>query len=128
MASEHRTLLEDIVEVGETLVGGRVRWKEGAENHQGKSISKVSVIGAVQRGGRVYAEVAKNRTGRDIVEFINRVSSISETTLITDQFPAYKKILATVMEHLIISHTERYVDGMVHTNTTEGFWSQLKRA
>ena len=127
MASEDHTLLEDIVEVDETFLGGRVRWKEGAESYQGNPINKVTVLGAVQRGGRVYAEVAQGRTGRDIMEFINRVSNISETTLISDQFPAYK-IMDRVMEHLTISHAERFVDGMVHTNTIEGFWSQLKRA
>ena len=27
-----------------------------------------------------------------------------------------------------INHSERYADGLVHTNTIEGFWSLLKRA
>ena len=59
MASEGQTLLEDIVEVDETHLGGRVRWKEmeGAKRYQGNPINKVAVIGAVRRGGRVYAEV-----------------------------------------------------------------------
>ena len=55
------------------------------------------------------------------------MSNISETTLITDQFSEYK-IMATVMEQLTISHTGRFVEGVEHTNTIEGSWSQLNRA
>ena len=128
MASEEQALLRDIIEVDETYVGGRVRWKEGDKtDHRGRGTNKVTVIGAVQRGGSVYAEVAEGVTGRDVMEFIKRVSDVSETTLITDQFPSYR-IMDTIMRHLTISHSTRYVEGAVHTNTIEGFWSQLKRA
>ncbi len=128
MASEERELLQDIIEVDETYVGGRVRWKEGdTTEYRGRGVNKVTVIGAVQRGGDVHAEVTEGVTGRDVMEFINRVSDVTTTTLITDQFPAYR-IMDTIMRHLTISHSTRYVDGMVHTNTIEGFWSQLMRA
>src|SRR4029077_19898205 len=30
--------------------------------------------------------------------------------------------------HRVVNHTERYVDGNVHTNNLENFWSLLKRA
>ena len=30
--------------------------------------------------------------------------------------------------HAAINHQKAYVDGMIHTNTIEGFWSLLKRA
>lgn len=32
------------------------------------------------------------------------------------------------MKYQIVNHQEQYVDGDVHTNTIEGFWSLLKRA
>ncbi|MCY4436538.1 MAG: transposase [Chloroflexi bacterium] len=32
------------------------------------------------------------------------------------------------MRHLRINHSKQYVDGEVHTNTIEGFWSLVKRA
>ena len=32
------------------------------------------------------------------------------------------------MNHTIINHQEQFVDGDIHTNTIEGFWSLLKRA
>ena len=32
------------------------------------------------------------------------------------------------MKHSVIKHAAQYVDGLIHTNTVEGFWSLLKRA
>ena len=33
-----------------------------------------------------------------------------------------------MMNHAVIQHTLQYVDGLIHTNTIEGFWGLLKRA
>ena len=49
------------------------------------------------------------------------------TLLITDEFRGYSDI-AKKVHHAVIEHSARYVDGLVHTNTIEGFWSLLKRA
>ena len=36
--------------------------------------------------------------------------------------------LSTQYQHFVIKHGEgRYVDGIIHTNTIEGFWSHFKR-
>ena len=32
------------------------------------------------------------------------------------------------LPHFVIDHAVQYVDGLIHTNTIEGFWSLLKRA
>lgn len=45
----------------------------------------------------------------------------------TDQFRGYKEA-GKEMKHNVINHQEQFVDGNVHTNTIEGFWSLLKRA
>ncbi len=45
----------------------------------------------------------------------------------TDEYKAYLT-LGKEMKHHIIDHQEQFVDGDVHTNTIEGFWSLLKRA
>ena len=47
--------------------------------------------------------------------------------LVSDAYAAYNSVGA-VMRHAVINHAEAYVDGAVHTNTIEGFWSGLKRA
>ena len=45
----------------------------------------------------------------------------------TDEYHAYHAI-GREMKYHIVNHQEQYVDGDVHTNTIEGFWSLLKRA
>jgi len=44
----------------------------------------------------------------------------------TDDFMSYLG-LPSDYEHKVIDHAERYVDGRVHTNGLENFWSLLKR-
>jgi hypothetical protein len=47
--------------------------------------------------------------------------------LFTDTFGAYKG-LESEFAHQIVDHALRYVDGRVHTNGLENFWSCLKRS
>lgn len=44
----------------------------------------------------------------------------------TDNAVAYDK-LRTDYVHGVVNHAERYVDGRIHTNGLENFWSLLKR-
>lgn len=46
--------------------------------------------------------------------------------LITNQFPAYRRT-QDWMPHETIDHSKPYVQGLIHTNTIEGFWLLLKR-
>jgi len=81
----------------------------------------------VERGGKVYAKVVANRKKQTIKDAIFPVIE-KGTILHTDEFPAY--IYATKdaeFEHHVINHLEKYVDGNVHTNGIENFWSCLKR-
>src|SRR5262249_20883554 len=48
------------------------------------------------------------------------------STLNTDAFQSYTGLVADYM-HRVIDHAEAYVDGTVHTNGCENFWSLLKR-
>jgi hypothetical protein len=45
----------------------------------------------------------------------------------TDELLSYDA-LDSDYAHKVINHAERYVDGNVHTNRMENFWSLLKRA
>lgn len=118
------------VEVDETYIGGKARNMHAKERRR-KNVkdigAKAMVMGAVERGGKVYAKVVANRKKETIKDAIFPV--IQEGTEIhTDEFPAYK--FATkdaAFEHQVVNHLERYVDGNVHTNGIENFWSCLKR-
>ena len=44
----------------------------------------------------------------------------------TDELPSYNKLSSDYL-HQFIDHAEHYVNGKVHTNGMENFWSLLKR-
>ena len=124
-------VLQGIIEADETYIGGKPRKENKKEDRKsakrGRGTSKTAVIGAVERGGQVVAEVAKGLTGRAILEFIRRVVNVKESELMTDEYHAYNA-LSGQLKHHVINHQEQYMDGDKHTNTIEGFWSLLKRA
>ena len=47
--------------------------------------------------------------------------------IITDDFPSYKYALADKFAHDVINHVEGYVNGQIHTNGIENYWSLFKR-
>lgn len=101
------------------------RWKEegGASGPLG---GKTGVMGFRQRGGDVAVTVIGTRDGSELRrEVRKRVKP--DATVITDELGSYKG-LDEHYQHLVINHTEKYVDGQVHTNGMENFWSLLKRS
>ena len=124
-------VLQGIIEADETYIGGKPRKENKKEDREpakrGRGTSKTAVIGAVERGGQVVAEVAKGLTGRAILEFIQRVVNVKESELMTDEYHAYNA-LSSQPKHHVINHQEQYVDGDKHTNTIEDFWFLLKWA
>ena len=131
MAKKGGALLQGIIEVDETYIGGKPRKKNKREDDEphkrGRGTEKTAIIGAVQRGGRVVAQVAHNLTGRTILEFIRSAVNLKNSELITDEYQAYNAI-GKEMKHAVINHKVQFAEGDVHTNTIEGFWSLLKRA
>ena len=124
-------LLQGIIEADEIYIGGKPR-KENKQadrepQKRGRGTDKTPVIGVVERGGKVIAEVAEKLTGRRVLEFIKKAVKVEDSELMTDEFHAYREI-GRQMKHHVVNHSEQFVDGDVHTNTIEGFWSLLKRA
>ncbi|WP_162238641.1 IS1595 family transposase [Methylobacterium sp. Leaf102] len=133
-ADESR-LLYGIVEADETYVGGKPRKGNNRDEDgdkpakRGRGTSKVPVIGAVERGGRVVARVAEpgDLSAKGISRFMKRFVDPAGTVLITDEYAGYNRIAETML-HSVIKHARCYVEGEVHTNTIEGFWASVKRA
>jgi transposase-like protein len=126
-------LLHGIVEADEVYIGGkprkRNRRKDDKPNKRGRGTKKIPVVGVVQRGGRVVAKPAKpgDLSTKGLFKFISRFVDLSGTVLITDEFSGYNK-MSSVTKHAVIKHASAYAEGIVHTNTIEGFWSLVKRA
>lgn len=130
---DQERLLHGIVEADETYVGGKPRKgnkrDDDKPSKRGRGTSKVPVIGAVERGGRVVAMVANpgDLSQKGIGKFLARHVDCSGTVLITDEYSGYGRVSETML-HAVITHAESYADGQIHTNSIEGFWSLVKRA
>lgn len=131
MAKKNSVLLKGIIEADETYIGGKPRKRNKRADDElskrGRGTKKDTVIGVVERGDKVIADVVSDLTGQTILNFIQKHVNMLESELMTDEFRSYQQV-GHQMKHSIINHKEQYVDGDVHTNTIEGFWSLLKRA
>jgi transposase-like protein len=130
---EQAKLLHGIVEADETYIGGKPRKgnqrKDDKPSKRGAGTLKTSVVGVVERGGRVIARAVKRRqvSGPGLAKFLSEFIDKSGSLLMTDEFTGYR-LIGRQMAHATINHGERYADGLTHTNTIEGFWSLVKRA
>jgi len=117
------------VEIDETFIGGKARNMHKSRRQKmtsiGKLASKTAVMGMLERGGKVKTQVLGQRVGKQMKEIIED-SVMPGTWIMTDEFPGYHG-LNSEYTHLVINHLERYVQGNVHTQGIENFWSLLKR-
>lgn len=118
------------VEIDETFIGGKARnmhkSRRARMKQTGKWAAKTVVMGMLQRGGKIKAEVLPAKRDGAIMQEIVRENVVTGSWLMTDEFGGYKG-LASDYTHLVINHLERYVQGNVHTQGIENFWSLLKR-
>lgn len=127
--SEQRGLLQGLVEMDETYVGGKPRpGASGKPPKRGRGTKKTPVVGMIERGGRVKAGVAKNDalTAPKLSALVRRNVDIANAILITDEYKGYLGI-KSFMPHETVVHSEWYVEGFRHTNNMESFWALLKR-
>ena len=116
------------VEVDETFIGGAARFM-----HQNRRIrvergtgDKTTVLGMLKRGGEIRAEVIPNRRRHHIEREIARHVE-EDSNVYTDNLASYHELKRRNLYHKVVDHAECYVNGRVHTNTPENFWSILKR-
>jgi len=123
-------LLSGIVEADEAYIGGKPRKGNRRDDDKpakrGRGTDKLPIVGVVERGGRVVAEPSPKVNAASLSAFLAR-NIDRGSLLITDAFSGYRR-MGEVVRHAVIDHSRMYVDGLVHTNTIEGFWSLLKRA
>jgi len=117
------------VEVDETFIGGKARNMHIDKRERritgtgGKD--KTVVFGALARGGKVRTVVIADRKKSGLQSQVKEHVEAG-SALYSDALKSYDG-LAQEYAHQVIDHAERYVDGQVHTNGLENFWSLLKR-
>jgi hypothetical protein len=118
-------LLQGVVEVDETFVGGK-----GFRCSQMRR--KTPVVALIERGGNMQARVVSNVTQHNLGKVINECVS-KRSVLNTDEHDAYNRVGKEFKEHQTVVHSKdeysrRNADGSVSgINSCESFFSLLKR-
>jgi transposase-like protein/predicted RNA-binding Zn-ribbon protein involved in translation (DUF1610 family) len=111
------------VEVDETYVGGHRPGKGGRG-----ALGKTKVFGMLERKGNIMTRVVPNMKAHTLGTIIDE--KIDKGTMISsDEFMSYKDLKENGYQHGTVNHSvKQYVNGIHHTNSLEGFWSQIKRS
>jgi transposase-like protein/IS1 family transposase len=127
MADEDDTPLTGIVEVDETSIEGKPRYRQGrSEAALYRERSRATVFAAVERKGRVRATVLESRRGPALKEQV--IEWVAPAAIVmTDEWPAYSGLDQHFADHSRVRHSTReYAFGSTNTNTVEGFFGNLK--
>lgn len=117
------------VEVDETFIGGKARNMHIAQRKRritgtgGKD--KAKVIGLLERGGEVRTSVVPDRK-KSTLQGEVRKHVEAGSALYTDSLLSYEGLEGDYA-HQVINHAVKYVEGTIHTNGMENYWSLLKR-
>jgi len=125
------------VEADETYIGGKARNMHKAKlatrvaefatprTGRNQNIGKVAVMGLLERHGEirtmVVAGTKRQHLQSEVYKHVEAGSNVY-----TDALRSYNELDREYI-HQVINHAEKYVDGQIHTNGVENFWSLLKR-
>jgi transposase-like protein len=121
------------VEADETFIGGKSRNMH--KDVRARKITgtggkdKAKVMGILERGkdgkqSKVRTQVIPNRKKHALQSEVRKHVEAG-SALFTDDLNSYKGL--DEFQHGVVDHAVQYVDGKIHTNGLENFWSLLKR-
>src|SRR5438876_1193967 len=117
------------VEVDESFIGGKARNMHLSERKRRitgtGTKDKTAIMGILERGGKIRTTVVPNRKKHALQGEVRKHVEAG-AALYSDALLSYSG-LATDYAHKVVDHAVQYVDGRVHTNGLENFWSLLKR-
>jgi transposase-like protein len=123
------SMLTGEVEADETFIGGKARNMHVSKRERritgtgGKD--KTAVMGLLERGGKVRTQVISSRKKKELQGEVKKHVEAG-AALYTDALLSYQG-LSSDYAHQVVDHAVEYVNGRVHTNGLENFWSLLKR-
>lgn len=118
--------LDGIVEVDETYVGGKPRYK--GISKRGRGTKKAPVVALVSRDGHARSYPLERVDGKSLKQAICENVQTS-ALIITDDNPSYNGIGDIYNRgHETVCHSRKeYVRGDIFTNTVESYFALLKR-
>jgi transposase-like protein len=129
MHEDSSLMLSGEVEADETFIGGKARNMHLSKRERritgtgGKD--KTAVMGLLERGGEVRTKVISNRK-KALLQAEVKKHVEAGSALYTDALMSYRG-LGSDYAHQVVDHAVEYVNGRIHTNGLENFWSLLKR-
>lgn len=115
---------DGIVEIDETLIGGKTRTGKGGRHLENKAV----VLGMLERGGEVVTKVVADQKRATLIPEI--VANVTPgATVHTDYLHSYRTLGEIGFKHDRVNHSKgEYVSASgCHTQTLDSFWAQLKR-
>src|SRR5688572_24363242 len=133
VGSENAPKLTGTVEVDETYVGGKPRYRRLRHEQKGRSgrgTDKAAVLGMVERGGEVRFRMMDRLTSERLREVIAENADLT-CRIITDELTQYRRLgMEFEGGHAFVKHSAgEYVKlgTDIHSNSVEGVFSLLKR-
>jgi transposase-like protein len=125
------------IESDETFVGGKAKnmsakrrsqFKIARETSMGDAalVNKTAVWGLLDREQRKVRATVVPKVNRASLQTAVLDQVAAGSKIYTDEAKVYRS-LPKEYTHEFVNHIERYVNGQVHTNGLENFWSLLKR-
>ncbi len=131
MGNDKPEKLTGQVEIDESYFGMKVanmtkgKRKQMIDENGTVKDNKTGVMAFVSRDGEVRTEVMHG--GKSFKDRV-RDNVDKRAVIVTDGHAGYEGLDIEYLKHEVINHLQgEYKRGEFHTNTVEGFWSQLKR-
>ena len=113
-------MMKGEVEADETFIGGKSR-----NMHKDVRARKITGTGGKDgKQSKVRTKVVSNRKKHALQSEVRKHVEAG-SALYTDDLNSYKGL--DEFQHGVVDHAVQYVDGKIHTNGLENFWSLLKR-
>jgi transposase-like protein/ribosomal protein L37AE/L43A len=125
-------LLDGIVELDETLIGGSLSNIHASKKERLKlkrEDNKTMVFGALQRNGKLRTKVIPNVTKENLTEAVESFVA-PDSIMVTDENIGYNKVGLKYKHRKVNHRNKEYVrkeDILIHTNNIEGYWNILKK-
>jgi transposase-like protein len=119
------------IEIDESYIGGKARNMHKSARAKklqgagGGSVGKIGVQGLLQRGGNIRVNVINDNSYATLMPNVEE-NVEKGAHVYTDELRSYFGLQADYA-HDVINHSEMYVNGQIHLNGLENFWSLMKR-